>query len=1588
MLPTGLPRFPIYLPQSLLPQLPATAPVPPEEASVKLTQEQIFRRDSLLQQEQTIAPKGLRSKTQAALFPELDLSKIHELFPKISFSAAEILDFVVRQLVASGQMKSHDEAYLVGGAASYLVDPTYPFNDLDFFLRTTTANFHDFRALTLMFIKRKIVHHFGSKQSSDSEINWFLKKYLGDRLECFIDDKTLERMISDIYFSNQFVTPDHTRSLISLGKIDLNFVHKQNSQGVCTADSLHVGVFHPVIRSGRGGRWGTKSELDVAIRHLQQRWMQAHSLPIYRLAFCVIHKMNLGYSIANFPAVVQRSLEKLPAEVPHSKIGTQLQSYIEKHYPNTPQMQLIARINFLFLVSFAPPEVRSKYTQAIARPWVKQLNAEKKPFLARLISPLRNTPELLPEVLSLIQGLFLLSMTEDQRIHLTSDFDQKQAVEVQPHRFAVQKQNRQQFVMVKDPLPKLAFNVMNAFLTLSTRYTSHDWTQLMVESAKELELSRLTLTPIKSVSALAEQLAQLLLRKTTKVGSENPLALFLKDLEEAEASGSIGKKLSNLGIGQTNRLFSLLKKAKLKHSPVDHRYILILYSLLNGVSWTKFHAKLLSSWNLLVKQDLSGNPPEEILILAHQFFEAGAKERDDQTRRVLIKATLPCLLHRPVNTERSLFSVELLEKAQKILETLNVEHPDKIKTAAIQSLIQQLFKRLSHPFERKQILISVLEIALRFDTAFAERLWNIYHQELGEQATSIRAMIQAAKPKVEKTVEEVQIPKIQGLFQQFQDKVKTEEIIKCAHFFPILLENHCKENGPIQPAQLPAIQKGISLCVQKCLSSFETTPAACELIFHHSIAPLLDREQWRRFIRYIIEKYDQVRQIPPISVIAFCNDAVKTLDAASNENLKKLAYAYFKIMPFLVKLKAINGMTADALIQRMGHLKLEQQCELIKHLLTSLAENPESHTLEFTFKLMNYLNQMALLTFNDRHEFYSITLKYMQNLSRHHEINAGNANLVDSLFNRMRTQIEEGLKHLSSTDQERAKDLLLFMKKTYGQIMTSSKSLELSDPSAVWEQVFCSIQQSKENQEGQFFESLEKFLKTAQQGLLSESLQKILISICSAIPKDQPFQGSKIQILKNLELLTHLFKQSMSAKASPFLLEEIFNTIAAKGNLSEKPWKLELGKNHIHLKNLQKSRKSLVLAFKPLVSDLNNKMMGMLSRYQGPIPASWNYSQPLPKEVHELMEQFLAVRGCHLEVNDKNVSKLWYQWVEQILPRYPTAFLDFRIGTGKLVVTGLLLGCNNYPEEEILSFLTQTDEITDFLFLLTPLGQEIDTFTLKTFPEAGIDLLKIYQYLIDASIQLKKIPILDVLDILNQQLTLIYYISIFSNRWKQGSDLFKGKNIDLNIIMKTNVTFLFEVLKAFFSKENPIVEGFLVNSIREMRLTLRSLYLIAQHIHPSYTFPTEIVKFLAKEIPLLVSLLTEATITQLSTYYLQFPGVMDNQKGLLRTLLDKSQKDLEKDPLSRVKMVHSLKKLIESTVKGKAGKPATQESLKNLQAIEKMLEDLDQLREEFSLIIHHLGHLQRFVLNGVKPPLHAFEVKRSEGKEGKSSVKK
>lgn len=1562
-----------------------------------LSLEEISRRNHLLSQEQSVAPKMVWKKNPlySEFSPEA-LHEIHKQFPTISFTPEEFLAFLTKRLVAKKWITSRDDVYLSGGGGSHTVVSEHPYSDLDFSFFTTDLDFDYFKkTLFLIFIKRKIAQKMGVMTRKTLQINASIGQHAQEHLKCqTIDPKVLNMMILDMYLSGSFIYPGYTGCSLTLGKIDINLINKPSLNTVSTADSLYVGVNKDILRCRRGSVWGTQKELQESIEHLRERQMVILSKDIYKLSLCMIHKMTSGFTVLNFPFFQKHALEALFKEIPAEEIAFQLNKHVDKHYPESPQKKLLARINFLFLLSFASNEtIRSSYTQAIVSPWVKLLNKAKMRSFARLISPLKTAPDLLPEVLSLIQGMFFLAANTNTR-----DFEKEQSAESRSYRFCVHSVQEQRFLAVPEKISTIAFNTLKAFITLSQKQAKSDLAQTITGAAKELELESVFLSTEKQESHLAEQLVTRLIHRISVTQEKEALISLLESLEKASVLPGIGKKLENIGIGQINRLLDAQKKVGDNYGPKESHAFPLLPSLMKVISFGRYKRKLFSVLNHLVKQNHAGNASEAIIKLTTLFFESSANVRDDEIRKEFLKVILSCLLMKPKPPAKLPLSEGSFQEAQRILETLNEEHSNNPNPPVPTLLIQQFFKQLVDFSDRKEILFLALQLAFRFDVVYAEKLLNIHQKEMYEHAKTMRETIKKTKPVREKrVVADEPIPKIESLIQILQEKQKAPALIRYAEELPKILEGHIKEKGAITPFQGPSVQRCLTLLIEKSLSSIESTPAGCSLLINPITTSFLLNSRCHSYLRVVLENYVKTSQEPPKELTAFCSKELLTLDASSKDSLHKLMISFMKVMPTISKTDlVIDPDNIIKIAKRFKYLNLEDQVRAVTLLLKYIEGNQHVRFLEVVLFLLGLIRKLPFSNFDEMHALYSLVIKYIRKLVQCRAIVEDYIDVSYQIINGLIDQINEITDNVPQKDQATLGKLFLLVEQTHREVLMSVKT------GSAWEGVFSSIDLTLEYSELTFFGYFEKFLKMPQKefahGPLQTRLNDIFFHILFTKPRNLTL--SKAQLLKLFENVVLLFKKCSAENFNGALLKNIFGFIATKGTEADKEWaEQSVSLNYDYLQRLREIKKSFVVEITRFLEKFNKSMDEMIEPFLAPIPLGWDYAQPFPTQIHELIGKFSYLLILYHEVAPQKGCTYLHHILTRILPRYPFSYQFFKHITYLASINGLYAHQNEITSSSAEEFEALVNKVSWSHLGQTPSESYFKRVT--SFQEHSIDLMEMYQQLIEAGLISTHIPPLDDLFThLNIQIILLHQVfSIKIGKNQQSlDDIFNKKNINLDHILVKNYKSCFELLQTYIlskdisnhSSDIRVELEFRFRAIREFRRTLRSLYAVASMDDQGYLFPNRIVDYLTQQFDSMLIGKSTYCVERLYDFYIKLPGVTPHQRTNLKTLKEKSYEGLVKNPERMLAMTKTLKLLIDNALKSdlykelvnkKAHSSEEQEILRRAEEYHRIIDIHLKIDAELSHIYFHLDCLKKFLAKAAFFAVQVFDVKEKEVKE-------
>lgn len=1504
MIPQNLPPPPVYLPSSLVPpglfpdsekkQAASTIVHDSDLGELQLSQEEITRRDILLARQQTVSPKPPKVRLYSGPDQLYQGQPIQEKFPAILFTAQELLDFIGADLHAKHLIASKESIRLMGGAACHIVDPTYTFSDLDFNISTTDTDFRYFRICVLNFIKRRVAQKFGFLNPNLLKINEFLVKYTGQLIGNKLDTKTLDRLISDMYLSGQMVFPSHKGSYLSLGDIDLNFIYLNSNNSISTADSFYVGVYSPTLRCRSGSEWGTKAALRTGIEHLHQRLMVVPSPDLYKLLFSINHKINLGFYVSDFSTLLKIAFERLPKEISHVKVGNVLQKHIFKHYATSPQKQLIARINFLFLLSFAAPEIQANYCKAVIRPWLKSLHAENRTHVAKLLSPLKRNPQLLPDLLTLIQGVFLLASKNNKSLVLSSDSDKKQLFEKTPHHFTLQAAEERRHLAIDKTPVELAFSVMKAWITLSQNHSNFNWTELMMGTAKELELGTITLAPAKTGTDLAEKLVKLLIKRIPMDGSEDPLIAFLNALENHPGTDPIlGEKLEHLGIGQVNCLLSRLKTIKVKKPNGDTRYHLILKTLLQTLSFNKYQGKLLGIWSLLLKQNLAGKTPEEVLQLAFRFFEASSKERDDAMQQALLKGILPTLLSTLPKGGASPFLAASLGQAQHILQLLNEQHPDKSDLAQTGLKIQQLFKHLSDPKEHSQILSLGIQIALRFNVDLAEKLFQSHRHELAEEEINIREMIHGKKPPKIKAEPETVIPGMQLLFHKIHEKLKATEILKRIELFQKLLQSYIKEKA-ITKQQQPFVKQCALRLLDKAKSAPETMKAACELMVNPAITDCFTTNQRLTTLQSLLERSAMVMQYPSKAFLNLCIKEFMEPEKLT-ENLSLLMLAYLKFLPQLSPFDPSESELLRKLIKRTALMPPEQQVLAKVHLLTYLESTQAVRALELLPELLQDLNKLPLGSFEEKINIYSKVVNYIGKLIKSNAIVTGQ----DRLAYQCLSSITE---HLDALATKIPLEKLPLLSPLSDMIeLYQGKLLMLSQRGTDWETILSAFPLHKEEYEVCFFNVLEKLLKLTQEEFEFRPLQirlGMVLDRLKGIPTR--FQMPLNLFIPYMQGLILLFKKMRTSKGNTLRLNTAYILIMNQLERTKaEVIKKDSPKSQPTLQKINELKKQISLEAHQVFNHYFSQFGQMVNPLlESAVPPDWDFNQPLPEPMQALLESLSDLCGLLYEDHSTSMRKCLKACFYHLLPRYPSAYplfsrLIFSAATAKIFIQ--MPKILTPAQAEALAKALKQDNLS-----IHPSGIIQNHST--ALHKQSMDLIHIFQYCVEAGLSRYPNRLTDIIRQVHYQLLIIQHLSLCQI---PASD---SEVMSMDLLIQN----YHRILDYIFNTKLNMPLDYRLKATTELRFTINSLLQIDKAKHP---FVQKLIKQINQHINTFLSAYKVEAIIALLNIYNQLPGVTQEQQESAKSLVEMSKKEMLASPLSIIKMQKILKIRIDSALK-------------------------------------------------------------------------
>lgn len=346
-----------------------TAAIPKQRFNKRLEKDQALRLASVLDpKKEIILPSKSNDPNQA-----------------IKFTLYKLLEPLTRELRAKGIIT--EPPCLTGGAAGHVLTGL-EYADIDI--------------------------NFVIEKKSFYKIKGFLQEFIAKELNKPLDEN-LKKFIDENYLYNK--KRGANSSYIGLGGLELKFINGTETRWhVSTSERIQIPLFLNSKSSSVTGIsafcMGTEKDYDDSIDALKFREFIVNDHEhVDDLIFRLLHKTTQGFEIpssdqrnAIHKCAISQFLTQFPLNKPDmfkDKVLKQLKS----HYLDNDLGKMIYCLNFLkMLMHIEQPEIRNEYCKLLA----EVIESSKIPYLQSVAMLLKNDPGCANDIISYIQGIFLL----------------------------------------------------------------------------------------------------------------------------------------------------------------------------------------------------------------------------------------------------------------------------------------------------------------------------------------------------------------------------------------------------------------------------------------------------------------------------------------------------------------------------------------------------------------------------------------------------------------------------------------------------------------------------------------------------------------------------------------------------------------------------------------------------------------------------------------------------------------------------------------------------------------------------------------------------------------------------------------------------------------------------------------------------------------------------------------------------------------------------------------------------------------------------------------------------------------------------
>lgn len=1234
--------------------------------------EELVLRDAILNKLHVIQPKAPRTKSHITENHPLHTKHgLHELLPTIAVSCRQVSDCLTEKLQATECMLKEEEPYLIGGAGSHVLKQSHPYEDTDACFYITLPVFDQVRGHVLDFLKiviaQKLNYPKTYKDYSDfdlNEINHFILDHLkkeivkrkkSEELLKVLDAAMLDQLLAECYLSGQNVFPDQSGSCIGLGGMDLKFIYKLSHQNVSSSDAFHLGMKSDVIKYRDGLTWGSSADYQQGLKALHERVMVTKDPKrIYQYPLRILLKLNLGFSISNYDENLKLAIAQLEKEIPASQIATKLHFLFLKHYPGKPLARIIGRLNFLSILSQAPQKVIEAYCPPIAGAWLNELTENKNSRLIQLIKVLKHSPASLPHLLNLIQGLFFLAASKNPKIQLYSDPKNGHSLERKPHHFSVLTKQGRLHLAVSDGPAKLASRTVQSWFVLSTQHPSLDWPLLMRGISNELQLGSYVFPRTKPANEMAQQFVALL-GAGAFPRSESSIGDFFKHLSEQEVQSaemqSLARGLLGVRTGETIKLLQDIRGKKDKTREGCRRSFLILHMALQNLSHSTHRARLLNSWDHLIKHKLTPFvSPKEQLQLAQEFLKANGQSCDKQMTRLILKVVIPLLLSKTTPQADLSLAKQLLVHLSKDFSQIPAD------PTALQ--IESLFKLLSDPREgeRKELVYLILNIAFRIDFEVGFLFYKQYSGEISEaHAKGLKQFIServALKESMSGLAEDP-VKAMQILYLKMQKEVDGEGLVQHVQHFVQVLGGHDSFKMMLKDHLKLKVIKEVEKCLN-LLFSHKDKETALSL----ATAFLLDESAVKAFLpfhrreKYLITLMELYCRSPEISSKSFTERYFKELqEDMPFMNFQKQCFSLAQMLFIQVQKEksAPHTNVLQFLLDRLKDFDAHYKSRLLSLITGILEQHPEKQCFERFQKYLEEVKSISFESLEERSLFYSRCVNCIYKILDDRIIESEQE--LESLRDSAQFLFQEIVKLTDTSGQFATGECF----KEYQLLKICLLKSYLVNPSTEKVEFVLTRLQKKKNKMplGLIFNHLLKDLIRTSNEFFSPDSEKELHNILKVMWSDaESMTLCPAEIPDCFRQIIALMRKFLIPGGSLKIPYAAYRLFSDKVKLIYHQFSHEKCKNRELLAQLKSLADQIDPIGKELLEMSNKDLLGIIGRFPDPIPVSWNGYQKASSDIEDALRNFKELIPLYGRLAQEQGRKFMINISQQILPRY------------------------------------------------------------------------------------------------------------------------------------------------------------------------------------------------------------------------------------------------------------------------------------------------------------------------------------------------